>query len=384
MDFRISTDQRELCAAVRAFAQKELGSEGTKTDGRAAIPLDEWNKCAEFGILGWPVPELYGGAALDPLSMALGLEALGYGCRDSGLVFAIGNQLWGCIIHIVTRGTDQQRESYLPRLCDGSLIGCQALTEDGAGSDVLSLATTARSMGDQYIIDGTKQFISNAPDAGLFIVFARTSSEKSQRGLTAFLVPADTPGLAIEGIAKMGLHSTPMGEVRLRGCSVPKESVLGRVGDGYDIFLAGMVWERIFMFAPQVGVMERLTEDAVAFAASRKQFNHPIGAYQAVAHRIADMRVRTETARMVLYQAAWLKQAGKLALLESTIAKLVVSEGLVASSLDMMQIYGARGYVEKFGVEQEVRDALAGRIYAGTSDIQRNIIATLIGVPTNE
>lgn len=384
MDFQLTADQRALRRRVREFARTRLGASATQSDESARLPLKEWRDCAGFGILGWPIPPEYGGTGLDPLSIAIGLEALGYGCRDNGLVFAIGNQLWACAMHIVVYGTEEQKLRYLPGLADGSLVGSQALTEPDAGSDVMALSTTAQAVAGGYVLNGTKTFISNAVDADVFIVFARTAQERSQTALTAFLVPRATAGLKVTPVPKPGVRATSMGRVLLRDCRVPAEAVLGGIGGGYGLFTSGIEWERIFMFAPQVGALDWLAEDTAAYAGSRKQFGRPIGSYQAVSHKIAEMRLRAELSRLALYQAAWLKGEGRVALLESAVAKLYISESAVASSLDAQQVYGARGYVSAYGIEREVRDALAGRIYAGTSDIQRNIIATLIGVPTGD
>ncbi|MEZ0109054.1 alkylation response protein AidB-like acyl-CoA dehydrogenase [Catenulispora sp. EB89] len=384
MDFRLTADQRALRSRVREFARTCLGTTAAESDESARLPLKEWRECARFGILGWPIPPEYGGAGLDPFSIAIGLEALGYGCRDNGLVFAIGNQLWACAVHILAHGTEEQKQRFLPGLADGSLVGSQALTEPDAGSDVMALSTTAQAVAGGYALNGTKTFISNAVDADVFIVFARTAQERSQSALTAFLVPRGTAGLEVTGLSKPGVRATSMGRVLLRDCRVPAEAILGGIGGGYGLFTSGIEWERIFMFAPQVGALEWMAEDAAAYAGSRRQFGRPIGSYQAVSHKIADMRIRAELSRLALYRAAWLKGEGRVALLESAIAKLYISESAVASSLDAQQVYGARGYVSEYGIEREVRDALAGRIYAGTSDIQRNIIATLIGVPTGD
>ncbi len=362
MDFRLTTEQLELRQRVATFARRELAKSVLADDSTEQFPTEDWRKCAAFGMLGWPVSEEHGGSGLDPLTVAIGLEALGYGCRDNGLAFAIGNHLWACTVYLVEHGSEEQRRRYLPRMCDGSLIGAQALTEEAAGSDVLALATTATPDDGDYLLDGVKTFISNAAEAGLFVVFARTSPERSQSSLTAFLVPRDLPGVDVSFVSKSGLRTTSMGRVRFERCRVGADAILGEVGGGFRVFTTAIEWERIFLFAPQVGVMQRLVEDAVVLAASRTQFGRPIGAFQAVAHRIADMKVRAELARLVLYHTAWLKAEGRVAPLESSIAKLFIAESLLSSALDAVRIHGARGYVSEFGVERELRDALAGPI----------------------
>ncbi|MFI9379979.1 acyl-CoA dehydrogenase family protein [Kutzneria sp. NPDC052558] len=381
MDFAPTAEQRARQAEVMAFGQR-LGANAAEHDRLGVFDEAGWKACADFGVLGWPISPTYGGSGLDPLSVAMAFEALGHSCVDNGLVFAINNHVFACAVYIADHGTDEQRERWLPRLCDGSLIGAHALTEPDHGSDMLAIETTARQVGDDYILNGTKTFISNAPVAGLFIVFARTSDDNvPQRRLTAFIVPADTPGLSVRPIAKAGLRGTPMGEITFDSCVVPAEHRLGAEGAGYRLFTSTMEWERGFMFASQVGVLGRLLERSVDHATRRTQFGRPIGGYQAVSGKIADMRVRLELAQLLLYKVAWLRSQGKLALHEASMLKLCVSEGLKATALDAMQLHGARGYTEELGIEREVRDALAGTIYAGTSEIQRSVIAGLLGLP---
>jgi alkylation response protein AidB-like acyl-CoA dehydrogenase len=312
------------------------------------------------------------------------LEALGYGCRDNGLVFAINNHLWACAIYLLNHGSPEQQERYLPGMCSGSLIGAHAMTEAGAGSDVLAIETTAARTGDEYVLNGVKTFVSNAPIADVFVVFARTGEGAPQESISAFVVSADTPGLRkTRTLEKSGLESTPMGEVAFEDCTVPAESRLGREGAGFALFTSTIEWERGFMFASNVGAMQRLLEASVRHARERRQFGRSLGTFQAVSHAIADMRVRLELARLLVYKVGWLKSQGRLALLESAMAKLVVSESLVETARAAMQIHGARGYVTEYGIERELRDAVATTIYGGTSEIQRNIVAELSGVPSS-
>lgn len=382
MDFALTADQTRLRDSVITFARTELGGDAAQHDRDGSFDWDGWKKCARFGVLGWPVPRPYGGSGLDPLTTLIAFEALAYGCADNGLTFAINNHVWACAVYLVEHGTPEQRARYLPALCAGSMVGAHALTEAEAGSDILSIASRAQRQDDHYVLTGTKCFISNGPCAGLFVVFARTVDGPAQTSLSAFLVPADTPGLSVvREIPKAGLRSTPMGEIRLAGCRVPADHLLGREGAGYQIFTSTIEWERGFMFAAAVGSMQRILEQCVRYATQRRQFGRPIGANQAVGHKLADMKVRLELARLMLYKIGWLKREGRIALLESAILKLFSTEALVQSGLDAMQIHGARGYVSDLSIERELRDALAGTVYGGTSEIQRNVIASLIGVP---
>ncbi|MFD7614917.1 acyl-CoA dehydrogenase family protein [Streptomyces sp. NPDC059828] len=381
MHFAPTPEQAALRNRVRRFAQQHLGADVARLDRERLFDRDGWKACADFGVLGWPIPAEYGGAGLDPLTTIMAFEALGQGCADNGLVFAVNNHLFACAVYLLDHGTPEQCKRWLPALCDGSLIGAHALTEEETGSDMLSLRTTAVRDGERYVLNGTKMFISNAPVADLFIVFARTSETAApQQALSAFIVPADTPGLTVREIPKAGLRGTPMGEVTFTDCAVPAGHLLGSEGGGYAAFTRTMEWERGFMVASQVGLLARLVDRCVRHASTRRQFGRPIGDFQAVSHTIADMRVRLELSQLLLYKVGWLRTQGRLALNEVTMLKLYVSESLKASALETMQLHGARGYTEDLGVEREVRDVLAGTIYGGTSQIQRSIISGLLGL----
>lgn len=376
MDFDFTTLQRQLRADVICFGRT---IPVPCTD--SGFDLDKWHRCAEFGVLGWPVPSEYGGQGFDPLTTIIALDALGYACRDNGLVFAINNHLWGAVVYLLRHGSAEQRKQWLPALCDGSAVGAQAITEPDAGSDVLSMKTTAVSTAEGYRINGVKTFISNAPVADLFVIFAKTGSGSAQDSLSAFLVPAAAPGLrVVRTINKLGLSGTPMGEIELVDCLVPAEQRIGREGSGFSIFSSTIEWERGFMFASDIGRMQRILEDAVDYANQRHQFGFSIGSFQAVSHKLADMRLNIELARTLIHKIGWLKREGRMALLEAAVGKLFISESLVKAALSALQIYGARGYVLDHGPERELRDAVGGTIYGGTSEIQRNIIAQLSGL----
>lgn len=382
MDFDLTAEQRALRRDTIAFARRELGSRVAIDDQEARFPVEDWRRCADFGVLGWPVPRCCGGRGLDPLSTMIGLEALGYGCADNGLVFAVNNHLWGCAIYLVLHGTEEQQHRFLKPMCEGTIIGAHALSESEAGSDILSLRTTAQRDGDHYLLRGTKWFVSNGPEADIFVVLARTGGQGGpQNALSAFLVTADLPGVrTTRAFSKMGLRTTPMGEIEFDDVRVPAANLIGREGAGYSIFTSTIEWERSFMFASHVGAMQRLLDTSLEHASSRRQFGRPIGSFQAVAHQIADMKIRLELARLILYRVGWLKREGRLALLDATIAKIFVSEGLVQTALAAVDIHGARGYVTDLGIERELRDALGGPIYAGSSSIQRGVLAELLGL----
>lgn len=381
MDFSLSEDQLTFKRSAIEFAQMAL-NEGFKEREKASeFNVDGWDKCADFGIQGLPVPEEYGGLGLDILTCVATMEGLGYGSRDSGLLFALNSHIWTCESPILNFGTAYQKEKYLPDLCKGSLKGGHAMTEPNSGSDAFSMKCKAVKVGDRYILNGTKMFITNAPIADLLLVFAVTDPNKGFAGISAFIVEKEFPGFSVGlPLDMMGLKTSPIGEVVLQDCEVPEENRLGKEGAGSTIFNSEMEWERSCLFATHVGAMKRDIEECIAYANERRQFGNPIGKYQGISHKIADMQSRYELSQLILYKVAWLKSQGKRALLESAVAKLFVSESYVENCMDAVQIHGAYGYSTEMNYEKNLRDSIAGKIYSGTSEIQRNIISSLIGL----
>jgi alkylation response protein AidB-like acyl-CoA dehydrogenase len=381
MDFDWTEEQQAFFASVVAFARRDLNNDVVARDARHEFATDAWKACADFGIQGLPVPEDFGGSGADALTIARAMEALGYGCTDNGLLFSLGAQMWSAEVPLVRFGTDEQKQRWLPGLCDGSVIGVQCMTEPSTGSDAFSMATTARADGDTFILNGTKTFITNAPVADMFVVFATTNRAKGIGALCALVVERRTAGVSVgEPFHKMGLRTSPMSEVVFDECAVPAANLLGSVGAGMAIFNTSMDWERSLILATAVGAMQRQLERAVAYAKERQQFGQSISKFQAVSHRLVDMRTRLDAARLLLYNTAWKKARGKNTAIEASIAKLFISEAYVHSSLDALQVHGAYGYMEESELEREVRDAIGSRIYSGTSDIQRNIVASRMGL----
>ena len=381
MDWSPSDEQLQYKDAVVRFAQRELNAGVRDREKRGEFSRDNWEKCAVFGIHGMPLPEEYGGSNLDILTCVMAMEGLGYACEDSGLLFAINSHIWTCENPILKFGTLEQKRKFLPKLCKGEWIGGHAMTEPDSGSDAFSMKTRATKQGDRYILNGSKMFITNAPIADLLLVFAVTDKAKGFAGVSAFIVEKGFRGFSTgKPIDKMGLRTSPIGEVILEDCEVPEENRLGREGGAAAIFNSEMEWERSCLFATHLGAMESVLEDCVNYAKQRQQFGSSIGKFQSVSHKIADMKVRVELSRLILYKVAAMKARGKRAPTESAIAKLFISESYVKTSLDALQIHGAYGYTTEFPMERNLRDSIAGKIYSGTSEIQRNIIASYLGI----
>jgi L-prolyl-PCP dehydrogenase len=381
VDFSWTEEQLKFKKAVIEFAQKELNKGLIDRDRQGELARENWKKCAQMGILGLAIPEEYGGGGTDILTTMLVMEGLGYGCRDNGLVFAMNAQMWSVQHPILTFGTEAQKQKYLPGLCSGELIGAHGMSEPDSGSDAYSLRARAVRVGEGYVLNGTKTFVTNAPVADMALVFATVDPAKGRGGVSAFLLDKGTMGFKVSrNFEKMGLRTSPMGELILEECVVPVESRLGPEGAGSSIFNSSMEWERSCILGSHVGAMERQLDACIHYARERRQFGQPIGKFQSVANRIADMKVRLETARLLLYKVAWLNQMGKPAIMEAALAKLYLSECFVSSSFDAIRTYGGYGYMSEFEVERDLRDAIGGTLYSGTSDIQRVIIARWLGL----
>ena len=377
----LSDEQHRLQESAIAFARQALSCDVIAADAAETFNLDGWRRCAEFGVLGMPIPEQHGGLGLGLSALLAVMEGLGYGTRDQGLLFSLNAHLWTNSIPILRYGTDRQRAAYLPGLSNGSLIGANAASEPDAGSDIFSLRTRAVRDGDSYVLNGTKMFVTNAPVAHLFVSYATIDPALGPMGITAFIVERETPGLTISRkLHKMGLRTSPMAEVIFEDCRVPVAQRLGREGRGVEVFECSMEWERGSILASCLGVMRRQIEECVRHARERTQFGKPIGKNQSVANRIVDMKVRLETCRPLVYRLGELKDRQQPAMLEAAMAKLYVSQCFVQSSLDAIQIFGGYGYMTEQQVERDLRDAVGSGLYSGTSEIQRNIIARALGL----
>ncbi|MDB5352081.1 MAG: acyl-CoA dehydrogenase [Planctomycetota bacterium] len=381
MDFALSVEQQRWHDAALKFARDELNDDVIARDDRAEFWRDGWTRCARFGLAGLPIPAEFGGQGVGLPETIAAMEGLGYGCADNGLIFGLNAALWTVAVPLLTYGTVEQKQRFLPGLCDGSLIGANAASEPGAGSDIFSMKATAERRGDHWILNGHKTWCTNAPTADLFSVYATADTSLGLMGITAFLVPRETPGFrVVREIPKMGLRTVPMGEVVLDDCRVPDNLRLGRQGRGAEVFSGSMEWERGAILASTLGTMRRQLERCVAHARSREQFGQPIGKFQSVSNRIVDMALRLETCRSLVYKIGWLKSLGRDATTEAAMAKLLVSECFVQNSLDAVRTFGASGYVCETGIERDLRDSVGSLIFSGTNDVQRMIVAKRMGL----
>jgi alkylation response protein AidB-like acyl-CoA dehydrogenase len=381
IDFELSEEQQELQNAAIEFARVELVDDVIRRDREEIFSHDGWKACARFGVQGLPVPAEYGGMGLGITEAIAVMEGLGYGARDQGLLFSLNAHLWTATLPIIFFGTEDQRKKYLPGLAGDALIAANGASEPDAGSDIFSMRMRAEKKGDHYHLNGTKTFVSNAPIANLFVVYATIDAGLGPMGITAFLVDRDTPGLSVtRKMEKMGLRTSPMSEVVFENCVVPVGNRLGREGRGVAVFECSMEWERGCILANYLGLMRRQLEQCIEHVRNRRQFGKPIGKFQSVANRIVDMKVRLDACRPLVYRIGRLKRMNKPAVLESSIAKLFVSESLVKSCQDALQIFGGYGYMVDQGIERDLRDALGSTLYSGTSEIQRNLIANSLGI----
>jgi alkylation response protein AidB-like acyl-CoA dehydrogenase len=381
MDFAWTEAQKELYGRIHRFSRERLNDDVVARDRERRFAAAEWRLCGEFGLLGLCIPEEYGGMGLDHLSTALALEALGRGCQDMGLVFGIAAHLLAVARPIADGGDEALKRRVLPRMASGELIGANAITEAEAGSDVFALKTRAERHGGGYRLNGTKSYASNGPVAGLFLVYAMTEPDKGYLGIDAFVVHHGAAGLTVgKPIDKMGLHGCPAASLYLEEVEVTDADRVGPSGGGATVFTGSMHWERSCLFAAYVGMMERQLEAVVEYASDRRQSRRPIGRNQAVSHRVADMKLRLESARLLLYRACWQRDQGHDATLEVSLAKLAVSEAAIQGGLDAVQIFGATGYSSDLGIERMLRDAVPSTIFSGTSEIQRNLIASRLGL----
>ena len=359
---------------ARAFAREHLAPFAAERDREGRFPRETVKRMGELGLLGMLVPEAWGGAGTGYVSYALAVEELAAGDGSASTMMSVHNSV-GCL-PLLNFGSDEQKQRFLRPLASGAMLACFCLTESGAGSDAAAIKTRARLEGDGYALSGSKQFVTNGGTAGLAIVFAVTDPELGKKGMSAFLVPTDTPGFTVARLEqKLGLRASDTAQIVLEDCRLPTSLRLGAEGEGYRIALAHLEGGRIGIAAQAVGLARSAYEAALAYAKERKTFGVAIMEHQAVAFRLADMATQIEAARELTLAAAALRDAGRPCMKEASMAKLFASEMAERVCSDAIQIHGGYGYLQDYPVERIYRDARICQIYEGTSDIQRLVIA---------
>lgn len=373
-----SPSQQALFESTAAALQGKAGNDIARRDREGIFDREGWDACASIGLTGLAVPQDMGGGGLDIAHAIAALEAFGLACEDNGLALSLGAHVWGCLPMLLASGSAARRD-IIADLAQGKKIAALAVTEEAAGSDLAGMATTAMRTAGGYRLNGRKIYITNAPIADTIIVLARTSDAGPAFGLSAFCIEKGTAGLSTSGpVDKMGLRTAMMGEVLLDDCTVPESARIGAEGAGLALFLKAMEHERAFILAPAIGAMQRLYDRSAAYARKRQQFGQAIAEYQAISHRLVEMHCRIETCRLILREAAQLKDAGKSITRHAAMAKMAISEGWVQSAQDAMAIHAGRGYLAQTGLERELRDAQGSLYFSGTGDIQRQTIARLL------
>ena len=380
MDFALSPQHEEIRRTVREFAERRIVPIAEELERKGEFPMEIIREAAALGLLGVPYPEEVGGTGLDSLAYAITVEELSRASGSVGIIVSAHTSL-GCN-PIYLAGTDAQKKKYLRPMASGEVIGAYGLTEPGAGSDSRGTKTRAHRDGEEWVINGSKRFITNAGVAGTYIVTAVTDREQDSGKISAFIVEADTPGFSIGRMEeKMGLHASNTGELIFEDCRIPAANLLGDEGEGDKLFLKTLDGGRIGIASMALGLAQAAYEAASAYAKERKQFGRPIGEFQGVAFKIADMATTIDAARLMTYRAAWLKDCGKPYSTEAAMAKLYASEVARDVTNDAVQVHGGYGYVTEYKVERYLRDAKLTEIGEGTSEIQRMVIArNLLGL----
>lgn len=364
---------------VRDFATREIAPKSAEVDRTARFPEETFKGLGKLDLLGLPISEKYGGAGADYRSYVIAVEEIGRACGSTGLSYAAHVSLGTNPIYLF--GTEEQKQKFLPKLTSGEWLGCWALTEPGTGSDASSQKTTAKLDGDHWVINGTKQFITNGTHAHVAVIMAMTDQSKGSKGISSFIVEAGTPGYSVSKTErKMGMRGSPTASLTFDECRIPKENIIGQVGEGYKQALQTLEGGRLSIGALALGIGQAAFDAALAYAKQREAFGQPIGKHQFIQGYLADMSTGLNAARLLLYHAAWMKDHHKRVTLEGSQAKLFASE--IASKVCNLgvQIHGGYGYIEDFPAERFLRDAKLCEIGEGTSEIQRLVIARQLGL----
>ncbi|HEY6477705.1 MAG TPA: acyl-CoA dehydrogenase [Polyangia bacterium] len=377
MNFELSPEQKMIRDTARELATREIAPAAAEIDRTHIFPRKIFARLGEMGLLGIMIPERFGGAGMDALSYAVALEEIARACASTAVAMSVQSSLVAA--PILKEGTDAQRARWLPDLAAGTKIGCFALSEPEAGSDAKAQRTRAVRDGDRWVLNGTKNFITNGPVADLAIVVCNTDPSKGTRGITTFIVPTTTPGLSFgPPDDKLGIRGAPSAQLFLADCAVGDDARLGPEGEGFKIAMRALDGGRIGIAAQALGIARAALEDAVHYARERKTFGQPIAEHQAIQFKLADMRTEIEAARMLLWRAAVKKDAGGAYSTEAAMAKLFASEVANRAAKEGVQIFGGYGYLRDFPAERHFRDAKITEIYEGTSEIQRLVIASAL------
>jgi alkylation response protein AidB-like acyl-CoA dehydrogenase len=371
----LTDEQRQLRDTVRAFARARVKPAAADTDRQERFPRELVAGLGELGVLGCFVPERYGGAGFDYVAYALAVEELAVACAATAVIFSAHASLatWP----ILALGTDAQRERYLPRMASGEWLGCFALSEPSSGSDAGSIRTTAKRDGDHYVLNGSKNFITNAPDSQVAIVFASLDPSRGNKALAAFIVETAWPGWEVIRVEeKMGIRGAHSAQLAFTDLRVPRENVLGEENGGFKVAMKTLDGGRIGIAAQAVGIARASAEDSLAYAQERRMFGQALAEFQAAQFRLADMATAVEAARLLTLRAASLKDRGLPYTKEAAMAKLYAAETAMSLATQAVQMHGGYGYTREFAVERYFRDAKITEIYEGTSEIQRLVIAS--------
>jgi alkylation response protein AidB-like acyl-CoA dehydrogenase len=372
--FELTDDQRMIRDTARQFARERLWPNAAEWDRSGRFPAEAVREMGELGLLGMLVPEDWGGVGADSVAHALALIEIAAGDGACSTIMAVHNSV-GCM-PILKYGSEAQKDRFLRPMARGEMLGAFCLTEPHAGSDASAIRTRAKRDGDRWVLNGTKQFITNGRSAGVAVVFAVTDPQAGKKGISAFLVPTDTPGYTVASVEKkMGQKASDTCQIVFEDCAVPDELMLGRDGEGYRIALSNLEGGRIGIAAQSVGMARAAYEEALAYARERTSMGQPLVEHQAVAFRLADMATDLEAARLLTLQAAALRDAGEPCLTQAAMAKLHASEMAERVCSAAVQIHGGYGYLADYPVERIYRDQRVCQIYEGTSDIQRMIVA---------
>ena len=374
MDFSYTDDQLEMRDMVRKFARQELSPIAAEIDQTCEFPHENWQKMADLGLLGLIIPEEYGGVESDVLTFCLCMEEIAYSCASTSLSYLAHTVL--CAYNLSQNASEEQKQKYIPGLCDGSKIGCLCITEPGAGSDALGMQTFAEQRGDNWVLNGSKTFITNAPIADVFLVYARTDREDRNRGVSQFIIEKGTPGLSTgEPFHKMGNRASPTSEVFFENCEVPAENIVQGPNQALGILMGNLDVERTVGGAMGVGGAQAALDRAIDYAKTRVQFDQPIIMHEMILDKVAEMATNIEAARLLTHKAAWLCDQDVRCSENASYAKYFAAEMAQKATYEAVQILGGYGYMQEYEVERFMRDARLGSIGAGTSEIQKLIIA---------